>query len=212
MRGDDDDDDDTEAPDPDTDEAPAKKPESEGRGLPPGHILKTRTILLGESLSPETFQQLAEALLVLEADNPTAPVTIVVNTYGGREASAFAAHDLIRATRVPVKVLASGVCGGVANLVYCAVPKERRYSTPSTTFLLHQSYGGSYGAASDVAIAAAELQNVRRQVLTLLSNATGQSVERLDRDTRRKLTLDTPSAANYGIVGRVITARAELAA
>ena len=212
MRDEDEDDEKDLDPDDEPGESPeGPKAESGGKNFALTQLLKTRTLLLDEAITQESFRKFAEALLLLESVDATLPITLVVNTYGGREASAFATHDLIRCARAPIRTLANGVVGGVATLVYCAVARERRFSTPSSTFLLHQSSGGAGGAASDVEVGAAELQKVKNQVLTRLADAAGQSVERLDRDTRRKLTLDTRGAREYGLVGHIITRRTELA-
>lgn len=196
----------------DGDDAPKPAAPREAEGGVRGYKLleKTRTLMLGATVDGESVKRLAEGLIILEAMDPDAPVNLIINSYGGHESSAFAAYDLIRFVRPPIRCIATGVAGGVAALVYCAVPKERRFATPSTAFLLHQPFSGSLGSASDIELAAAELAKVRRRVLEALSSACGQSVDRIERDTRRKLTLDTEEAHAYGLVGKIITGRAEL--
>jgi ATP-dependent Clp protease protease subunit len=196
----------------DGDDAPRPPTPKEGDSGVRGFKLleKTRTLMLGATVDGESVKRLAEGLIILEAMDPDAPVNLIINSYGGHESTAFAAYDLIRYVRPPVRCIATGVAGGVAALVYCAAPKERRFATPSTAFLLHQPFSGSFGAASDIELAAAELAKVRHRVLNVLSEACGQSVERLERDTRRKLTLDTEEARAYGLVGKIITSRSEL--
>ncbi len=193
----------------DTD-TPAPKRDEEAATGPRNTLIETRTILLGQTVDGEAFRRLVEAITLLEAVDATLPINVVVNTYGGRETHAFAVHDFLRTTRAPVRCIATGVAGGVASLVLCAVPKDRRVCTPNTEFFLHQPASGSMGATSDLQVAAAELLAIRKRVLELLAEASGQSVERVERDTRRKLTLDAEAAVAYGLVGRIVTSRADL--
>ncbi len=190
-------------------ETPEPKREEEGVG-PRSTLIETRTLLLGQSIDGEGFRRLVESVTLLESVDATKPINVLINTYGGRETHAFAFHDFIRVARAPIRCIASGVAGGVANLVLCAVPKERRFATPNTEFFLHQPASGSMGATSDLQVAAAELLAIRKRVLEVLALACGQSVERLERDTRRKLTLDAEQAVAYGLVSRLIRSREDL--
>jgi ATP-dependent Clp protease protease subunit len=89
-------------------------------------------------------------------------------------------------------------------LIYVAVPKERRLSLPHTRFLLHQPWGGAQGSAADVEIEAREILRMRERLNRIFAEQTGQSLEKIEDDTRRNFWLSATEALEYGLVGRII--------
>ncbi|MFT5431467.1 MAG: ATP-dependent Clp protease protease subunit [Myxococcota bacterium] len=173
-------------------------------------LFATRTVLLNSQIDGEAVRRVAQSMLILESADPEAPIDLVVSSYGGSDTAGFALYDLIRFMKAPVRAIASGIVGGIAALVYVAAEKENRLALPNVRFLLHQPQRGSFGATSDLEIAASELMKTQQQIISTLAEATGQSAAQVHKDTHRKLWLDVQEAHEYGLVTRIVTRRAEL--
>lgn len=200
-------------------ESPSKAP----RKVPVGQVsreespllermLKTRTILFSSEVSPATAQRLMERLLVLEAEDPAAPITLLLNSPGGEVHSGFGVYDLIRFIGPPVRVVCVGLTASIATVILAAVPRERRFALPNARLLIHQPLftGEVFGPASDLEITAHEILKTKDRVNRLLAEATGQSLERIERDTERDFWLSAEEALQYGLIGRVIDRRDDL--
>jgi len=175
-------------------------------------MLKTRTILFSSEVSPATAQRLMERLLVLEAEDPAAPVTLLLNSPGGEVHSGFGVYDLIRFIGPPVRVVCVGLTASIATVILAAVPRERRFALPNARLLIHQPLftGEVFGPASDLEITAQEILKTKDRVNRLLAEATGQPLERIERDTERDFWLSAEEALQYGLIGRVIDRRDDL--
>jgi ATP-dependent Clp protease protease subunit len=101
-------------------------------------------------------------------------------------------------------MIGTGWVASAAALIYIAAPKERRFCLPNTRFLLHQPAGGVGGSASDIEIEAREILKMRERLNRLMARETGQTVERIQDDTRRNFWLDAEAAIQYGLVGKII--------
>lgn len=188
--------------------------ESDGRGEEDtwfnDRLFSTRTVLLNSGIDGEAVRRVAQSLLILQSADPKAPIDLVVSSYGGSDTAGFALYDLIRFIDTPVRCIASGIVGGIAALVYVAAEKSNRLALPNVRFLLHQPQRGSFGATSDLEIAAKELFKTQDSLINTLAEATGQTPEQVKKDTHRKLWLDVEEAREYGLVDRIIRRRDEL--
>ena len=174
-------------------------------------LFTTRTVLLNVPLDESAVRRVAQSLFILSGADSSKPIDLIISSYGGQDASAFALHDLLQFLPAPVRCIATGIVGGVAAVTYCAVPLERRLSLANTKFLLHQPQSGRVGSTADLEVAAHELMRVRDRQHELLAAATQKSVEQIAKDTQRKKWLDVDEAISYGLVSRVIRSRADLA-
>ncbi|MEM8552489.1 MAG: ATP-dependent Clp protease proteolytic subunit, partial [Pseudomonadota bacterium] len=120
-------------------------------------------------------------------------------------------HDTIGLIKPDVNILGMGWVASAGALIYISVPKERRFCTPNTRFLLHQPSGGAGGAATDIEIQAREILKMRERLNHLFAKATGQPLERIEADTDRDYWMGAEEAIDYGLVGRVINNVKELA-
>jgi ATP-dependent Clp protease protease subunit len=148
-------------------------------------------------------------LIALDADS-TEPIDVIVSSPGGHLESGDTIHDLLRFIRAPVRVIGSGWVGSAATHVYLAAPRERRYCLPNTRFLIHQPSGGIGGNANDIAIQAQEILRARQRIAALIARETGQPLEKVLQDIDRDYWMSAEEAVDYGLVGRVISGRAEL--
>lgn len=175
-------------------------------------LLKTRTVLLSSEVSSATARRVVERLLVLEAEDPEAPITLMLNSPGGEVHSGFGIYDVIRFIRPPVKVVCAGLTASIATIILLAVKKDDRVALPNARLLIHQPLfsGEVYGPASDLEITANEILKSKARINQILADGTGQPLERVQRDTERDFWLSAEEAVEYGLVSRVVTSRNEL--
>ena len=148
----------------------AKKGKGEGSGLKmTERMLKSRTVLLSSDVSPSSARRVIEQLLVLEADDPDKPITLVVNSPGGDVHSGFAIYDVIRFIRPEVRIVCSGLAASIATVVLLAADKKNRLALPNCRLLLHQPlfHGEVFGPASDLEITANEIIKTKEHINVL---------------------------------------------
>ncbi len=174
------------------------------------NLKKTRTILLSGEINRELSESVIRQLLILEADDSEKPVWIYINSPGGEVDSGFAIYDMMRFITCPVYVLGVGLVASAAALIYVAVPKERRFALPDSTYLIHQPLASMKGVASDVEIYADKLNKIKAKINKIIADATGKNVEDVANDTDRDYWLSAEEAVKYGLVSRVVKERKEL--
>lgn len=171
---------------------------------------KSRTVLLFGPVSDAVAGEITRRLIALDADS-AAPIDMLVSSPGGHLESGDAIHDVIRFITAPVRMIGTGWVGSAATHLYLAVPRERRYSLPNTRFLIHQPSGGAGGQASDIAIHAQEIIKARERIARAIARETGKPLELVMADIERDRWLSATQAVDYGLVGRIIEHKSELA-
>ena len=152
---------------------------------------------------------MTEKLLALAAAGDE-PITIYISSPGGHVESGDVVYDMIKFIKPEVRVVGTGWVASAATTIYLAAKKENRFSLPNTRFLVHQPSGGSRGRASDIAIQAEQIIKMRERINKLIADETGQTLERVAKDTDRDYWMTVEEAIEYGIVGKKITSMAEL--
>ena len=183
-----------------------KTAREEGIGL---RMLQTRTVLVSGAVDDKLAEKTIAQLLILDAESHE-PIRVMITSQGGHVDSGFAIHDMLRFIESPVVTIGAGWVASIAVPILFGAPKAKRYSLPNTRFLLHQPSGGAGGQASDIRIEAEEILKVRERLNQLIAAETGQSVERIARDSDRNFWMDAEQAREYGLVGQVITRVTEL--
>ncbi|MBM4394228.1 MAG: ATP-dependent Clp protease proteolytic subunit [Deltaproteobacteria bacterium] len=175
-------------------------------------LLKSRTILLSSEVSPTTARKIIEQILVLEADDPEKPITLLVNSPGGEVHSGFAIYDVIRFVRPRVRIVCVGLTASIATVILLAATREDRLALPNARLLIHQPLfqGEVFGPASDLEITAQEILKTKRRINELIAEETGRPLDKVEKDTERDYWLSADEAQKYGLVARVITERAEI--
>jgi len=185
------------------------KPEDKDSGLRlEEKILETRTILLFGEISQKSAREVCQKLILLSAINDK-DIKLIINSQGGHVEAGDTIHDMIRFVKPKVKILGTGWVASAGALIYVAVPLEQRYSLPVTRYMLHQPSGGVGGQATDINIEAQEILKMRDRINNLFAKQTGQSVERIERDTDRNFWMSADEAKQYGLVGKIITSQAD---
>lgn len=190
-----------------------KSPESENREAMPSIMEKAligvRTILLTGEINDMAARRVTERLLGYSAINQD-PITLIISSPGGHVESGDMIHDMIGFVSAPVRIVGTGWVASAGALIYCAVPRERRFCLPNTRFLLHEPRGGVGGAASDVEIQAREILKMRERLNQVFAKATSQPIERIRKDTDRDYWMPAEEAISYGLAGKIIRTQAEM--
>jgi ATP-dependent Clp protease protease subunit len=170
---------------------------------------KSRTVLVFGEISDRSASDIVRRLIALDCDS-SMPVDMLVSSPGGHLESGDAIHDILRYISAPVNMIGTGWVGSAATHMYLAVPKERRYCTPNTRFLIHQPSGGAGGQATDIAIHAQEIIKARERVARVISRETGKPLDTVLQDIERDRWLSAEDAVEYGLVGRIIHSKRDI--
>jgi ATP-dependent Clp protease, protease subunit len=171
--------------------------------FPIAKFLEARTILIFGEINQKLAQSVATQMLYLDHLSHD-PIKILINSPGGHVESGDTLHDLIEYIASPVAVIGTGWVASAGTHIFLGAAKERRFCLPNTRFLIHQPAGGAQGRAVDIAIAATEIIKMRERLARIISEKTGQPVERVAKDIERDYWMSVPEAIDYGILGKVI--------
>jgi ATP-dependent Clp protease protease subunit len=181
----------------------ATAPEAAGRARVERRLYESRTVLVFGEIDMALAERVSAQLLALAAEN-NRPIRVLINSPGGHVESGDTIYDILRFIEPEVTILGTGWVASAGALIFTAVPCERRISLPNTRFLLHQPSGGAGGPASDIEIEALQILSVRTRLNRIFAEATGQSLEKVARDTERNHWLNAQEAVAYGLVGRIV--------
>ena len=190
---------------PQTAETETKKPEEPLNE----RFLKTRTVLLVGEIDKDLSEKVMRQLLLLESISEE-PITLLIDSPGGDVYAGFSIFDVIRFIKAPVRIVGIGLVASAAALILIAVPKDRRFGLPNSSYLIHQPLSGMNGVATDIEIHAKELERTRLHINELLAEATGQALEKIIKDTDRDFWMNAQEAMQYGLISKVIMSRQEL--
>lgn len=166
-------------------------------------LLKTRTIMVTDEVSKKMAQRIMTHLLLLEAENND-DIKMFINSPGGDADAGFAIYDMMRFVKPKIKAICAGVVASAAVIILMGAKKENRFSLPSARILIHQPSTGIHGTASDIQIEANEILKCREKINRLISSETGQTVEKVESDTKRNFWMSAEEALNYGLICKVI--------
>ena len=166
-------------------------------------LFRNRMLIISGEVTQKLAADVMGQLLAMSAESDE-PITVFINSQGGHVESGDTIHDMIQFVQAPVLMVGTGWVASAGALIYVAVPRERRFSLPNTRFLLHQPAGGARGTAADVEIEAREILKMRERLNRVFAERTGQTLERIQDDTRRNFWLSAKEAQDYGLVGQIV--------
>src|SRR4051812_6827523 len=181
----------------------AQEKSDEARTRVASRLYDSRTVLIFGEINMPLAERVSAQLLALASENDR-PIVVLVNSPGGHVESGDTIYDVLRYIEPPVTILGTGWVASAGALIFCAAPRERRLTLPNTRFLLHQPSGGAGGPASDIEIEAQQILSVRSRLNGIFAEATGQSIEKVARDTDRNHWLNAGEAVAYGLAGRIV--------
>jgi ATP-dependent Clp protease protease subunit len=173
-------------------------------------LLESRTLLISEPVSSDLTRRVIASLLLLDADDPKAPITMMINSPGGSADDGFGIYDAMRYVRAPVRTVCVGIAASAATIILLGADKEHRFVLPNCRILIHQPSSGARGSASDISITAKEILKLRERINRLLSEETGQPISRIDEDVHRDYWMSASEAVEYGLFTRVVGSVADV--
>lgn len=138
------------------------------------------------------------------------PIKLFINSQGGHVEVGDTIHDIIKFIKPRVIIIGTGWVASAGITIYLAADKEDRYSLPNTRYMIYQALDGCRGQATDINIEAKEIVRVRKRINNIISNTTGQPLEKVEKDTDINYWLNAEEAVDYGIVNKIITRYDEL--
>ena len=148
-------------------------------------------------------------LLFLESENPDKDISFYINSPGGSVSAGMAMFDTMQFVKPDVSTLCMGVAASMGAFLLAAGAKGKRFALPNARVMIHQPSGGAHGQASDIEIQAREILYLRERLNRILSERTGQPIERIERDTDRDNFMSADDAVSYGLIDRVLSNRSE---
>ncbi len=169
-------------------------------------FLEQRKIFLWGAVTDESAKDLTEKLLYLEAVGPGQDIHFYMNTPGGSITAGMAVYDTIKLISSPVNVIVTGMAASMGSILLSAAPKGRRFLYPHARVLIHQPLisGRMVGPASDINIQAKEMEKLRAELNQILAAASGQPIEKIDKDSDRDFYLNASEAIAYGLADRIV--------
>ena len=166
-------------------------------------LLKTRTVMVTDEVTKKMAQQIMTQLLLLEAENDD-DIKMYINSPGGDADAGFAIFDMMRFVKPKIKAICAGVAASAAVIILLGSRKENRFSLPNARVLIHQPSTGIHGTAADIQIEATEILKCREKINRLISVETGQTMGKVESDTKRNFWMSAEEAFKYGLVSKII--------
>lgn len=170
-------------------------------------LLKERIIFISDEINDVTASLVVAQLLFLEAEDPDKDIQIYINSPGGSITSGFAIYDTMQYIKPDVSTICIGMAASMGAFLLAAGTKGKRYALPNAEIMIHQPLGGTRGQAEDIKIHAERILKARDQLNKILSEKTGQPLEKIAKDTDRDNFMSAEEAKKYGIIDEVITSR-----
>lgn len=170
-------------------------------------LLKDRIVFLGTPIDDNVANIVIAQLLFLEAEDPDKDIYLYINSPGGSITAGMAIYDTMHYVKPDVCTICIGLAASMGAFLLAAGKKGKRYATPNSEILIHQPLGGAQGQATDIEIHAKRILKVRDRLNHILSDLTGQPLEKIERDTDRDHFMDAEEAREYGIIDEVIKYR-----
>jgi ATP-dependent Clp protease, protease subunit len=171
-------------------------------------LLKDNVIFLGQAVDDNIANLVIAQLLFLEAENPEKDISIYINSPGGSITAGMAIYDTMQYVKPDITTICIGQAASMAAVLLAAGAKGKRFVLPNSRVLIHQPLMyGLGGQAVEIDIHAKDIMRMKRRLNEILSNHTGQPIDKIDRDTDRDYILQATEAVEYGLVDQVISKR-----
>ncbi len=170
-------------------------------------LLKDRIIFISDEINDVTASLVVAQLLFLEADDPDKDIQMYINSPGGSITSGFAIYDTMQYIKPDVSTTCIGMAASMGAFLLAAGAIGKRYALPNAEIMIHQPLGGTQGQAEDIRIHAERIIKMREQLNKILSERTGQPLEKIAKDTDRDNFMIAEQAKEYGLIDDVITSR-----
>ena len=167
-------------------------------------LLKDRIVFIGTPIDDNIANLIIAQLLFLQMEDSDKDINVYINSPGGHVTSGLAVYDTMQFVKPDVNTYCIGQAASMGALLLAGGTKGKRYALPNARIMIHQPWGGTQGTASDIHIQAKEILRVRERINKLLVNHTGQSLEKVEKDTDRDYFMTADEAMKYGLVDNVV--------
>ena len=170
-------------------------------------LLNDRIIFLGEEINSVSANLVVAQLLHLESQDAETDISLYINSPGGEVYSGLAILDTMNFIKPQVSTICVGMAASMAAVLLSAGAKGKRFCLPHSKVMIHQPSGGAQGQQTEIEIVAEEIKKTRRELNQILSDASGQPIEKVQADTERDNYLTAAEALDYGLIDRIVTSR-----
>ena len=167
-------------------------------------LLKDRIIMLGSQIDDNVANSIVSQLLFLQAQDSEKDIYLYINSPGGSVTAGFAIYDTIQHIKPDVQTICIGMAASMCSFLLAAGAKGKRFALPNAEVMIHQPLGGAQGQATEIEIAANHILKTREKLNRILSERTGQSIEKIQQDTDRDNFLTAAEAKEYGLIDEVM--------
>ncbi len=172
-------------------------------------LLRDRIIFLGEEIDDDLANSIVAQLLLLDSENSEKDIMLYINSPGGVITAGMAIYDTIKSIRSDVCTICLGEAASMGAFLLSAGTKGKRMALPSARIMIHQPLGGAQGQATDIELEAKEILRMKSMLNGLLSEHTGQPIEKIQEDTERDHYMSAQEAVEYGLIDKVIMSSKE---
>ncbi|AZV61265.1 ATP-dependent Clp endopeptidase proteolytic subunit ClpP [Peribacillus frigoritolerans] len=167
-------------------------------------LLKDRIIMIGEEITDHLANSVVAQMLFLAADAPDKEITIFINSPGGSTSAGFAIYDTMQYIKPDIRTVCTGMAASFGAMLLLAGTKGKRCALPNSEIMLHQPLGGARGQATEIEISARRILKLKDHINQIISERTGQPIEKVAKDTDRDYFLSANEAKDYGIIDEII--------
>jgi ATP-dependent Clp protease, protease subunit len=167
-------------------------------------LLAERIVFLKSEVTDETANLIVAQILFLDAEDPERDITLYINSPGGSITAGMAIYDTMNQIRADVCTVCVGMAASMGAFLLSSGTRGKRYALPNARVMIHQPSGGAQGVASDIEVAAREILRTKQTVNKILAENTGQTIEKIERDSDRDFFMSAEEAKAYGLIDSVI--------
>jgi ATP-dependent Clp protease protease subunit len=168
-------------------------------------LLKDRIVMLSGEVTDDQANSIIAQMLFLESDDPDKDINLYINSPGGSVTAGMAIYDTMQYVRPAVSTICIGQAASMGALLLCAGAKGKRYALPHARIMVHQPSGGYGGQATDIELHTREILRMKRMLNEIMAKHSGQTVEKVERDTDRDNFMGPIDAKEYGLIDEVFT-------
>ena len=168
-------------------------------------LMMDRIIFLGVGINDDVANIIIAQLLFLSSTDPTKDISLYINTPGGQVSSGLAIYDTMQLIQPDVATICTGMAASMGSVLLCAGTPGKRSALPHSRVLIHQPLGGAEGQASDILIAAKEIEKTRAELISIIAQHSGQSYDKVFADADRDFWMTAEEARQYGMVDKILS-------
>jgi ATP-dependent Clp protease protease subunit len=172
-------------------------------------LLKERIIFLGDMIEDHIANLVIAQLLFLESEDPEKDISLYINSPGGVVTSGLAIYDTMQYLKAPVSTICIGQAASMASVLLAAGATGKRYALPNSRIMIHQGSAGFRGNTPDVEIQVREVMNLTNRLMGILAGHTGQTVDKVKKDSERDYFMSADDAKAYGLIDEVFAGNTE---